>query len=252
MLEKFKLLFKQKETSHKKEESLIKRRVEPQFHEPIKTPLRELPEKKEEDIVEFDLHEIVSNRNKVKFRIMHHSPLILCEDLNGNIQKDLKDNLQDYKVIEINTVEKPGPFNVFDGMTKDDVKYYEKVLAPKMDPSVLTDLSKVLLHSILLGMIESQDLSWKKFTALMSSIKREKPEYVSTAIDDEIVQAFESFKYLTKNPDKILNEFDKYKNREFWDATQGITQDNDFVIVFFRNYSDPTLNKLLEYRLTKI
>lgn len=222
-------------------------------NEPTALPSTPVPMSSEqEERIEFNVREIVSSHEAVLLRIKNKSPLILCRDMEGSVQKAINGQTEEYKIIEINTKENPGPFNIFAGLCKEDLRTYERFLAPQMEQAVLSDLSRVLLHSILLAMIESQDLSWKKFTALMSSVKREKPEYVVTAIDDEIVQAFNSFKDLTKNPDKILVEFDKYKKPEYWNATQGIVQDNERTIIFFRNYSDPTLNKFLEYRLKNV
>jgi hypothetical protein len=179
--------------------------------------------------------------------INKNQQVLLFKDTDGHKLQELKSILErnSYFCYFLNTRDRVGPFNIFRHMTEDNYMNYVKILSVNNKTESVRNLNALLLTSILLSMIEAEELNWTGFAERVNSIERSVPEFVTAAVDDKIKNAFYAFKEQVKVQEFFKKEFD-FVNKEKYLATEAYVPEGK-VAVFYEEYTgeDAFLNAAL-------
>lgn len=172
----------------------------------------------------------------LKEHIDKRQTVLLIRDNDGQRLKEGKSMLElnGYFLYYINMEGRHGPYNIFHNMNINNYQKYVEILSVNNKTQGAKNLNHLLLTSVLLSMLETRELSWPAFTKRISSIHRENPEFVVTAIDEKIKQAFHSFKEMVKFIDFFDKEFDIFKEERFQKAESYIPSGK--IAVFYKEY----------------
>lgn len=195
-----------------------------------------------------DLSEI---QLKVQEKISNNITRLLIHDNNEEYITECKSMLEmrGYFIYYINMNENNGPFNIFHNMTEENYGKYVDLLSLDNKSTRVQNLNSLLLTSVLLSMIEAQELTWNGFTQRMNNIERDKPEFITAAVDEKIKQAFQSFKEMVKGINLFVNEFKIFNDDKYQKAESYIPDGK--IAVFYKEFQgdESFLNKaiLLEF-----
>ena len=195
-----------------------------------------------------DLSEI---QLKVQEKISNNITRLLIRDNNEEYITECKSMLEmrGYFIYYINMNENNGPFNIFHNMTEENYGKYVDLLSLDNKSTRVQNLNSLLLTSVLLSMVEAQELTWNGFAQRMNNIERDKPEFITAAVDEKIKQAFQSFKEMVKGINLFVNEFKIFNDDKYQKAEAYIPDGK--IAVFYKEFQgdESFLNKaiLLEF-----
>ena len=173
--------------------------------------------------------------------------VFLFNDADGHKLKELKSLLErrGYFCYFLNTRDRVGPFNIFRHMTEKNYMDYVNILSLNNKTEMVKNLNALLLTSILLSMIEAEELSWAGFAERVNSIGRSVPEFVTAAVDDKIKNAFYAYKEQVKAEAFFAKEFD-FVNKENYQASEAYVPEGK-IAIFYEEYTgeDAFLNEAL-------
>lgn len=171
-------------------------------------------------------------QDKIKNRIN----MLLIKDNDGEKLKEIKTllELNGYFIYYINSNERPGPFNIFHNMNESNYNQYVKILSLDNKGKMVENLNGLLLTSVLLSMVESNELSWKGFTNRIANIDRDMPEFITAAVDEKIKNAFRTFKEMVRAINFFHNEFALFNEERFQNAESYIPKGK--IAVFYKEY----------------
>lgn len=191
-----------------------------------------------------DLSEI---QLKVQEKISNNITRLLIRDNNEEYITECKSMLEmrGYFIYYINMNENNGPFNIFHNMTEKNYGKYVDLLSLDNKSTRVQNLNSLLLTSVLLSMVEAQELTWNGFTQRMNNIERDKPEFITAAVDEKIKQAFQSFKEMVKGINLFVNEFKIFNDDKYQKAESYIPDGK--IAVFYKEFQgdEAFLNKAI-------
>ena len=173
--------------------------------------------------------------------------VFLFKDPDGSKLSELKSLLErrNYFVYFLNTRGRVGPFNIFRHMTEKNYMDYVNILSVNNKSETVKNLNALLLTSVLLSMIEAEELSWTGFAERINSIGRSVPEFVTAAVDDKIKHAFYAYKEQVKAEQFFVKEFEFVNTEKYLESEAYITEGK--IAVFYEEYTgdDAFLNEAL-------
>lgn len=173
--------------------------------------------------------------------------VLLFKDTDGSKLQELKGILErnSYFCYFLNTRDKVGPYNIFRHMTEDNYMDYVNLLSLNNKSEMVKNLNALLLTSILLSMIEAEELSWVGFAERVNSIERPVPEFVTAAVDEKIKHAFYAYKEQVKVEHFFKKEFE-FVNKGKYLTTEAYIPEGK-IAVFYEDYTgeDAFLNEAL-------
>ena len=173
--------------------------------------------------------------------------VFLFNDTDGHKLQELKSILErhGYFCYFLNTRDKVGPYNIFRHMTEDNYMEYVNLLSLNNKSEMVKNLNALLLTSILLSMIEAEELSWAGFAERVNSIERPMPEFITAAVDEKIKHAFYAYKEQVKVEHFFKKEFE-FVNKEKYLTTEAYIPEGK-IAVFYEEYTgeDSFLNAAL-------
>lgn len=173
--------------------------------------------------------------------------VFLFNDTDGSKLQELKALLErrGYFCYFLNTRDRVGPYNIFRHMTEENYMDYLHILSLNNKSEMVKNLNALLLTSILLSMLETEELSWAGFAERVNSIERPIPEFVTAAVDEKIKHAFYAYKEQVKVEHFFKKEFE-FVNKEKYLSTEAYIPEGK-VAVFYEEYTgdDAFLNAAL-------
>ena len=173
--------------------------------------------------------------------------VFLFKDPDGQKLNELKSLLErrNYFVYFLNTRGRVGPFNIFRHMTEENYMDYVSILSVNNKSEMVKNLNALLLTSILLSMIEAEELSWTGFAERINSIGRSVPEFVTAAVDDKIKHAFYAYKEQVKAEQFFAKEFEFVNTEKYLECEAYVTEGK--IAIFYEDYTgeDAFLNDAL-------